>query len=135
MTGEIGGRRNINNHLATMIKGAAKTITIVTSAEGISRKSDLLSRYLAKAKQKGVKIRIAAPIEPQNKEAKELSKIAEVKNIGLKARFAVIDRKEVLLMLMDDEKVHPSYDLAIWANTEFFAGVLENSFDSFIEKK
>jgi len=38
-------------------------------------------------------------------------------------------------MLRDDEKIHPSYDLAIWANTEFFANVLDRSFNSFLLKK
>ena len=106
MTGAIKGRKNMYNQLATMIKNAKKTITIVTSQEGIKRKNDILYRYLMKAKQKGVKIRIAAPIESQDKELKELSKVAEIKNTSLKTRFCVIDKKEILFMLMDDEKVH-----------------------------
>ncbi len=134
MTGAIKGRKNIYNQLATMIKNAKKTITIVTSPEGIKRKNDILSIYLAKAKQKGVKIRIAAPLESKN-DLKQLSKIADIKSTTLKTRFCIIDKKEILFMLMDDQKVHPSYDLAIWANTEFFANFLENSFDSFSARK
>ena len=134
LTGAIRGRKNIYNHLATMIKGAEKTITIVTSSQGIIRKKDALSKHLENAKQKGVKIKIAAPIENQ-KELKELTKIAEIKNTKLKARFCIIDQKEILIMLIDDEQVHPNYDLAIWANTEFFANVLERSLDSFSLKK
>jgi len=134
LTGAIKGRKNIYHHLATMIKNAKKTITIVTSPQGILRKRDILSTYLTKAKQRGVKIRIAATIENQ-KELNGLAKIAEIKKIDLKARFCIIDKKEILFMLMDDEKTHPNYDLAIWANTEFFANVLEKSFDSFLSKK
>lgn len=135
LTGAIKGRRNIYNHLATMIKNAKKSITIVTSSQGVIRKKDILLRYLTKAKQKGVKIRIAAPIEKQNKELKELAKIAEIKNTNLKTRFCIIDKKEILFMLMDDEAVHQNYDLAIWANTEFFANFLEKSFNGFSDKK
>lgn len=134
LTGAIKSRRNIYNHLATMIKNAKKTITIVTSSQGILRKKDALLMHLTKAKQKGVKIRIAAPIKTINKELKELSKIAEIKNTNLKARFCIVDKKEIMFMLIDDEKVHPSYDLAIWANTEFFANVLEKSFNNFLKK-
>ncbi len=134
MTGAIKGRKNIYNHLATMIKNAKKTVTIVTTLQGIIRKNNALLRYLTKAKQKGVKIRIAAPIEPKSKELKDLAKIAEIKNTDLKARFCIIDKMEILFMLMDDEMVHPNYDLAIWANTEFFANVLEKAFDSFSKK-
>jgi len=134
LTGAIRGRKNIYNHLATMIKGAKKTITIVTSPQGLIRKNEALSSYLTKAKQKGVKIRIAAPLEDQS-QTKELSKIVSVENIKLKARFCIIDSKEILLILTDDEKVHQNYDIGIWANTEFFANVLERSLDGFINKK
>ncbi len=131
LTGAIKGRRNIYNHLATMIKNAKKTITIVTSFQGIMRKKDVLLRHFTKAKQRGVKIRIAAPIETKNKEWKELVKVAEIKNTNLKTRFCIIDKKEILFMLMDDETVHPNYDLAIWVNTEFFGSFLEKAFDAF----
>jgi len=135
MTGAIKGRRNIYNHMATMIKNAQKTITIVTSQEGLMRKKDVLSMHLAKAKQRGVKVRIAAPIETKNKELKQLAKTADIKKTDLQTRFCVIDKKEILFMLMNDENIHPNYDLAIWANTEFFANFLENTFNSFSSKK
>jgi len=135
LTGAIKGRKNIYNHLATMIKGAKKSITIHTTSEGVVRKQDVLLKQLAKAKQRGVKIRIAAPISPQDKDFKELAKVAEIKETSINSRFCIIDKKEILFMLMDDEKVHPSYDLAIWANTDFFANVLEHSFESFLGKK
>jgi sugar-specific transcriptional regulator TrmB len=131
LTGAIRGRKNIYHHLATMIKNAKKSITIVTSTDGAIRKRDALSKHLIAANQKGVSIRIASP---NNKELKELSKIAEIKQTNLKSRFCIVDSKEILFMLMDDEKVHPSYDIAIWANTEFFASVLDKSFNSFLKK-
>lgn len=134
LTGAIKGRKNIYNQLTTMIKNAKKTVTIVTTPQGIISKNNALLRYLTKAKQKGVKIRIAAPVEAKSKELKDLAKIAEIKHTDLKARFCIIDKMEILFMLMDDEMVHPNYDLAIWANTEFFANVLEKAFDSFSNK-
>ncbi|MBW2974423.1 hypothetical protein KY366_01780 [Candidatus Woesearchaeota archaeon] len=134
LTGAIKGRRNIYNHLATMVKNAKKTITILTTSEGLARKNDILLPHLAKAKQRGVKIRVAAPLK-KDFDLNKLSKIAEIRNTSLKARFCIIDRKEILFMLMSDESVHPSYDLAIWVNTEFFADFLENSFESFSGSK
>lgn len=135
MAGAIKGRRNIYNHMATMIKTAQKTVTIVTSKEGLMRKKDILSMYLMNAKQRGVKIRIASPMETKNKELKQLAKSAEIKKTYLQTRFCVIDKKEILFMLMNDEDIHPNYDLAIWANTEFFANFLENSFNTLSSKK
>ena len=80
-----------------------------------------------------MKIRIAALITPNNvKIAKELGRVAEIRNVenSIKARFAVIDNKDVMLMPMDDEKVHPNYDVGIWINTPFLAQALQNLFET-----
>ena len=130
LTGSIKGRSNLYNHLESMLKNAKESVVISTTSEGLNRKNDALKNILSKAKQKGVKIRIVGPVTKENsKSVKELSKIAEVKDINLKLRFCVIDGKEILFMYLDDEKVHPSYDAGIWVNAEFFAKALENVFD------
>jgi len=55
-----------------------------------------------------------------------LQKVAEVRNVkGLNARFTIIDGEQLLFMILDDKEVHPSYDIGIWLNTEFFAQALE----------
>ena len=33
-------------------------------------------------------------------------------------------------MIMDDNSVHPTYDVGIWINSPFFSGALETLFDS-----
>ncbi len=137
LSGSLKGRVNIYNHLDMMIRDAEKNVTIVTTAEGLNRKLEALMPSLEKAKKKKVKIRIAAPINPNNiKVAKELSKVAEVRNIEneLKARFATIDSEEVFFMLLDDAKVHPNYDVGVWVNTPFFAQALEHMFENAWQK-
>ena len=60
-----------------------------------------------KLKKKGVKIKVAAPITKENKAAaKDLSTVAEVKNTDAKARFIIVDGKELIFMVLDDEEVH-----------------------------
>ena len=114
-----------------MVRGAEKAVTIVTTAQGLNRKMEALMPSFEKAKKKGVKIRIATKVTKDNlKIAKELGKVAEVKNMeNIKARFAVIDGKQLLFMVMDDDKVHPTYDLGIWVNSDFFAQALEQMFE------
>lgn len=132
LSGSIRGRQNMYNHLDMMVRNASKTVNLVTTSEGLNRKIEALLPVLKLAKRRGVKIKISAPINSSNeKVAKELSKIAEVKNIpDVKARFAVIDGKEIMLMLLDDEKIHPNYDTGVWLNTEFLARALEQMLDS-----
>jgi HTH-type transcriptional regulator, sugar sensing transcriptional regulator len=131
LSGSIKGRQNLYNHLDMLIRGAENSITFVTTGDGLNRKVEVLMPSLEKAKKRGVKIRIAAPINESNKKvAKELQKIAEVKNSQeLKGRFMIIDGKELMFMVLDDDKTHPSYDIGIWINTEFFAKALEDLFN------
>ncbi len=87
---------------------------------------------LEKAKKRGVKIRIAAKINDSNKTvAKDLIKVAEVRDTGeVRARFAIIDSEQLLFMVLDDDKVHPNYDVAVWLSTEFFAQAMEQLFEA-----
>ena len=132
LSGSVKGRQNLYNHLDMMIRDAEKTITIVTTASGINRKLEALLPSLEKAKKRGVKIRIAAPIDDNNRAAaKRISKISEVKSTeGIRARFAIVDSNQLLFMVLDDEKVHPNYDVAIWLSTEFLASAMEQLFEA-----
>lgn len=132
LSGSLRGRQNMYNHLDMMVREAERIVTVVTTAEGLNRKLEALMPSFDKARKRGVKIKIAAPINANNvKIAKELGKVAEVKAIegGFKARFAIIDSEQIMFMLLDDEKVHPNYDVGIWINTEFFAKALEQMFE------
>lgn len=131
LSGSLKGRQNIYNHLDMMIRDAEKSITIVTTAEGLNRKLEALLPSLEKCRKRGVKIRIAAPINNNNiKIARDIKKVADVRNLeNMKARFVIIDANQIMFMLLDDEKFHPNYDIGIWINTEFFASALEQMFE------
>ncbi|MBU2639619.1 MAG: hypothetical protein KKG75_02825, partial [Nanoarchaeota archaeon] len=47
----------------------------------------------------------------------------------INARFAIVDNKDLLFMVMDDNEVHPTYDVGVWVNTPYFAKALSNMFD------
>ena len=134
LSGSLRGRQNMYNHLDMIVRGAEKTITIITTSEGLNRKLEILMPVFEKAKKRGVAIRIAAPITLQNfKIAKDLSKVAEVRDLsgqGLNGRFAIVDSKELMFMLMDDKAVHPNYDVAVWLSTDYFAKALEQMFEA-----
>jgi sugar-specific transcriptional regulator TrmB len=137
LSGSLRGRQNMYNHLDMMVRNAQNSVTLVTTAEGLNRKMEALMPALKGAKKRGVKVKILAPINSGNEKiAKELGKIAEVKNTpDMKARFALIDGKEVMLMLLDDEKIHPNYDTGVWLNTEFLAKALDQMVNSPAKKR
>jgi len=132
LTGVVKGRNNLYNHLDAMLKNAEKSIHIMTTEEGLIRKADSLKSALQKAKAKGVKIKIAAPLTKRSAGAvKKLSSLAQVKHVeNIAARFCVVDGKEITFMLLDDREIHPSYDVGVWVNTKFFAKALEGIFES-----
>jgi len=130
LTGSLKGRHNLYNHLELTIRNAEKTVTIMTTTEGLIRKVESLKPVLEKVKKRGVSIRIAAPITKEaEKVVKDLAGIAEVRHTDCKARFVIVDGKELIFMIMHDADVHPTYDIGIWINTPFFASALEDMFE------
>ena len=132
LSGAVQGRHNLYAHLELMIRNAESSVSLMTTSKGLLRKFDALKSHLAKLKKKGVKIRVVAPINDKETAAvaKDLSKYADVKNSDkIKARFCVIDGKEIVFMVLDDDEVHPSYDVGVWINTPFFATALDGLFD------
>lgn len=131
LSGSIKGRQNLYNHIDMLIRGAEESIIFATTSEGMSRKMEVLMPSMEKAKKRGVDIKIAASVNTENKKvAKELQKIGDVRDCqGLKARFIIIDKKELMFMVLDDEKTYPSYDVGIWINTEFFSRALADLFN------
>lgn len=131
LSGSLKGRHNLYSHLERTIRNASKSVTIMTTSQGFLRKVEGLKPVFEKLKKKGVKIRIAAPITKENRSAlDDISSVAEVRNSDGKARFCVVDSKEIVFMILDDKEVHPTYDVGIWVNTPFFAKALENLFES-----
>ena len=132
LSGAIRGRHNIYTHLETMIKKAEKSVVIMTTSKGLIRKVEALKPELEKLKKKNVKIKIAANMTKEAMDAANvIGKLAEVRVAeNVSARFAIIDGKEVMFMVMDDKDVHPTYDIGIWANTPYFATALNELFEA-----
>ncbi len=132
LSGSLKGRMSLYNHIDMMIKGAKKSVVIMTTTQGLIRKSESLKTTLTKAKERGVKIRIAAPLTNETRRiVEDLKPVAEVRHIeNIKSRFCIVDEKEIAFMLLDDNKVHSTYDAGIWVNTEFFATSLQKFFDN-----
>ena len=130
LSGSLRGRHNLYNHLELTIRNAEESVTLMTTSQGFIRKIEGLKPTFEKLKSMGVKIRIAAPITKEAAAAlKEIHGIAEVRHTDNKARFCIVDGKEIIFMVLDDQEVHPTYDVGIWVNTPFFASALENLFE------
>lgn len=131
MSGCLRGRNNLYNHLDMLIKNSKKSVNIITSDTGFMRKVEGLKSSFEKAKKRGVKIRISAPLNKENRKvANSLKNIAEVKHHDkIKSRFVTIDSKDMVFMTLCDKEVHPSYDLGVWVKTPYFTTAIDHMFN------
>lgn len=131
LTGSFRGRERVFDQIHMMIKSAEKDFVMITTGESLFHEVNYFFRAFKQAYERGVSIRILAPLSKETEEAEELLQgIAQVKHLkDVRARFAIADSQEVTFLLFDDQNVHPSYDVGIWANTAFFAQALEQLFD------
>ena len=131
LSGSLRGRHNLYNHLELTIRNAEKNVTLMTTTQGFIRKIEGLKPTFEKIKKRGVRVRIAAPITKDAIPAvRDIKGLAEVRHTDSKARFCIVDGKELVFMVLDDKEVHPTYDVGVWVNTPFFARALDSLFDS-----
>ena len=131
LAGSIKGRENIYDQIDSMLQTAKKSVVIVTTPEGLLRKFDKLRFRLKKLKEKGIKIRIATPFnEDVKKRAAEIKQVADLRSVNpIRARFVIVDNKEVMFIVTDDKDVHETYDTAVWISSPFFTQALETMFN------
>ncbi len=130
LSGSLRGRHNLYNHIELTIRNAESSVIIMTTSSGFMRKVEGLKPVFEKLKKRGVDIKIAAPITKDVLDAvRDIQTVAEVRSTEAKARFIVVDGKELIFMVLDDNEVHPTYDVGIWVNTPFFASALKGLFD------
>ncbi len=131
-TGSLKNRRAVIDRMTSIIKSAEKEILLATTEKYVVEKAEFLLRPLQKASQRGVKIKIAAPIKQETYEINALKEFAEVKDLDLKARFLLIDGTSLLFMLTEGVD---SNDPALWVDNSLFAQALEQLFSIAWKKK
>lgn len=131
LSAALKGRKNLYNHLKTMLNEAEKKVVIATSSAGLMRKYGSIKNLLRRLHERGIEVKILAPITEENKKvAQEMRKYVDIKdNHGLKARFVIVDGKEIMFMISDDIELHEDSDIGIWVNTPFFAKALDRMFE------
>ena len=130
LSGMIKGRKNIHNHLENAIRQAEQCVYIMTTADGLKRKADVVRNAVRKY-NKSIAINIAAPINKDNiAAAQSLKGIAEVRHTNIPSRLVLTDKKKLTFMVMDEKEVNQSLDIGIWAESPLFANSLADLFES-----
>jgi HTH-type transcriptional regulator, sugar sensing transcriptional regulator len=137
LVGIIKNRDNIYDYMESMLKKAEKSVCIMTSSEGIIRKIQHLEKTLKKVADKGISIKILiSNTKDIDKIEKQLKGVAEVKVVSdVKSRFILVDDDKLLFFITNDKDVHPTYDVAVWIETSFFAESIKGFFELMWKKK
>jgi sugar-specific transcriptional regulator TrmB len=136
-SGALRGRESFYEHLEELLSKAKRSVSLLTTEQGLIDIYQRYNRLLQRAAKNGVTIRILAPITERTADiVKEFSKYAKIKDVsGLEkkqpiSRACSIDGKHFLISLTNDEKTKPSEDIGFWATSEhaaseFFEPVFE----------
>ena len=119
LSGSLRGKYNLYNHIEYMMKKAEKHVLISTTPKEFINFVEQFKPLFKKLKKKNVNIKITTQTNNQTKKyVDEIKQFAEITNTDNKARFCIVDGKEVIFMVLDDTEVHPTYDVGIWVNTQ-----------------
>ena len=129
LSGSFKGEYSMNMHLGTLVDNAEKSIDIVTTEKGLSTIHTNHFDALKKAAEKGIKIRLIAPVTKENqKVADEIKDFAELKNINDSknksnipvGKMTLIDNNHTIFGLTDDKSTHASQEVSFWTNSDHF---------------
>jgi sugar-specific transcriptional regulator TrmB len=135
LVGLVKNRENIYDYADAAIKNAEKSVYILTSKEGLTRKIAHMKKTLKKVADKGVQIKVLVHnAKDLDVASAELKGIAEVKTANTQARFILVDDHQLLFMITDDKEVHPSYDVGVWVRTPYFATAMKSMFEMMWKK-
>lgn len=114
----LKGKSNISNYLRDILQEAKKEVIICTNAEELRLKTKLFQETFDRLKSSNIKIKLA--LFGDKITIDKLSKIfgIKIKQVDIKAKFFIVDKKEILFYLSYNSKDEES---AIWLDSEFFA--------------
>ena len=122
----LKGKSNILNTLRETIVEAKKEVIICTDVDDLYGKMRVLKPIFQRMQHDKIKIRVALTGNPEHID--KLNKMLEIKakRILIKAKFFIVDRKEILFYLVERGDTD---EMAVWLNSEFFSQAMAELFD------
>lgn len=127
-SGYIKSRSSLHSQISNMINNANNNIIICSSFEELLEKSKSIIEPLKEARKRNVSIQILLSTKGDEDKLKQFKEIAKIKNHEIKNRFTMIDNKQILMMLKDENSIHPMYDTGVWMDSEFLVNSLTDMF-------
>jgi sugar-specific transcriptional regulator TrmB len=127
LIGLVREKNNVFSHLSTILNRSKNVVRIMATPYDVAEFNKFYIGNIKNAKSRGVKVQV---LVPAGTDAGELAKYAEVKQIERPiSRAVVADGKEAVMMFMDPEGVHPTFDAGIWVNSSYIAATIDRLFE------
>lgn len=126
LSASIKGRSLITNHLKEIIDSATEEVIICASAEEVKLKEKLFEETFKELKKRQIKIKVGLYGDEKTINSLKKSLQIEIIQTTVKAKFFIVDRKEVLFYLNIESNKD---EQAIWINSGFFSEGFAGLFD------
>ncbi len=128
----LKGRSNISVYLREIIQNAKKEVIICTNVKEILSKGKIFKQTFDSLKKADIKVRLA--LFGEERLIKQAEQFFETKifHVEIKAKFFIVDREQILFYISKEED---NEDLAVWLNSDFFAGAFSSLFEIAINSK
>ena len=133
----IEGRSNVLNKMNELFNQASKTINYSTGGNGLIRAYKANADTLAKAKQRGVSVKMLTTVSSENASvASEMGNVLELRSMEKPfppqfVNFASVDSHELIISEVkpDDLSTDRGSDLAVWNSNKLAIGVHDLAFE------
>jgi len=122
----LKGKANISSYLREIIQEAKKEVLVCTNANEINSKTKLFKQTFDTLKKAGIKVKVSLFGDEKAIKLAEQNFEMKIVTTDIKAKFFIIDREQILFYL---SKEGDTEELAVWLNSEFFAGAFSSLFD------
>jgi len=131
---EVEGRPGVINKLNQIFSDASKSVNYCTSATGLVRAYKAHCDILEKASDRGVAVRIIAPVNSENAVvAREIAEVLEFKSLDkpFGQNFVTVDSRELIVMeiLPEDLRTDQGADKGIWTTNRLVVELHGELFD------
>jgi len=131
---EIQGRPGVINKLNQIFSDASKSVNYCTSATGLVRAYKAHCDFLEKASNRGVAVRIAAPVNSENVVVvREIAEVLEFKPLDkpFMQNFVTVDCRELIVMETqpEDLRTDQGADKGIWTTNRLIVELHSELFE------
>jgi sugar-specific transcriptional regulator TrmB len=125
----LKGKTHLYAQIRDSAESAEDSVYFATSEYELMKKEKMFQDLFAKLKKRKIDLKVIVP-EKQEIVDKLVKKFkVDIKSEKIKARFVLIDKRELIFTLRPSNSQHEDFDYGFWINSQFFTNSLAYLFE------